>query len=282
MIVASQETTIAVMVEGVDARRYLHSQLSNDIANLAPGSVCHSLLLEPAGKVVALLRVACISDDEFALEFDTAVDEAVAASVVTRLSRFLIRTKATIEARIVDVVRLRSTDDEIIPESIRVMPTARLAWGGDGRAVDMVGAGRHDVEMFVAGRHDVEMVDGDVVWVDDANTVIESERVRQGWPANGREINAGETIPASLGVVPMSVSFTKGCYPGQELVERMDSRGSTAPRTLRVIDVVEGALGSELVVDGAVVGTITSRAGGRGLAFVDRMIDIGVRVSPPN
>jgi folate-binding protein YgfZ len=113
--------------------------------------------------------------------------------------------------------------------------------------------------------------------------------VRAGWPANGREIVAGETIPASLGVVPVAVSFTKGCYPGQELVERMDSRGSTAPRTLRIIedsalgvgdDVVVAGVADAGVADGAVVGVVTSAAGGRALAFVDRAIEFGVRVTP--
>ncbi len=54
----------------------------------------------------------------------------------------------------------------------------------------------------------------------------------------GTEIVPAETIPASLGeVVRVAVSFTKGCYPGQELVERMDSRGSSAPQVLRRVDV---------------------------------------------
>jgi folate-binding protein YgfZ len=110
--------------------------------------------------------------------------------------------------------------------------------------------------------------------------VIEVERVRAGWPANGREIVAGETIPASLGVVPVAVSFTKGCYPGQELVERMDSRGSTAPRTLRIIEDSALGVGDDVVVAGDVVGVVTSAAGGRALAFVDRAIEFGVRVTP--
>ena len=52
----------------------------------------------------------------------------------------------------------------------------------------------------------------------------------------GAEILPGETIPAETGLAETAISFTKGCYPGQELVERMDSRGSTAPRHLTVLD----------------------------------------------
>ena len=67
-----------------------------------------------------------------------------------------------------------------------------------------------------------------------------------------------DTIPAEAGqwVVDASVSFTKGCFTGQELVARIDSRGGNVPRHLRILDV-EGAApapGTELELDGAIVG----------------------------
>jgi folate-binding Fe-S cluster repair protein YgfZ len=70
--------------------------------------------------------------------------------------------------------------------------------------------------------------------------------------------------------VPIAVSFTKGCYPGQELVERMDSRGATAPFVLRDIDDSGYAPGDPYIVDGVEVGRVTSVAGGRALAYVRR------------
>ena len=70
--------------------------------------------------------------------------------------------------------------------------------------------------------------------------------------------------PAETGVVDVAVDFRKGCYPGQELVERMDSRGATAPRSLRVLDVADGARpGDPIEHDGQRVGVLTSVAGGR-------------------
>ena len=65
----------------------------------------------------------------------------------------------------------------------------------------------------------------------------------------------GETIPAETGVAEAAVDFKKGCYPGQELVERMDSRGAGAPRRLRILDVDDGAKpGDRIVLDGATSG----------------------------
>jgi folate-binding protein YgfZ len=103
--------------------------------------------------------------------------------------------------------------------------------------------------------------------------------------ADGGEIVPGQTIPAVTGVVPVAVNFTKGCYPGQELVERMDSRGADAPMSLRIVDVPAGTVGGDpLVVDGVEVGTITSVSpqGGLALGMVRRGHDVGrPPVQPP-
>lgn len=108
--------------------------------------------------------------------------------------------------------------------------------------------------------------------------VIEAARIVAGWPRMGAEIVAGETIPATTGVVPFAVNFTKGCYPGQELVERMDSRGADAPQRLVVLDVEAGAAAGDSIVVGDVeVGMITSvsPAGQVAIALVKRGVEIG-------
>jgi folate-binding protein YgfZ len=102
----------------------------------------------------------------------------------------------------------------------------------------------------------------------------------------GREISES-TIPAELGqwVIDQSVSFTKGCFTGQELVARIDSRGGNVPKRLRVIDVQGEAtppVGAALTVDGKPAGELTSVAvsadSGRAvaLAFVPRAIEAPV------
>lgn len=104
----------------------------------------------------------------------------------------------------------------------------------------------------------------------------EHARIELGWPRLGAEITPGQTIPAGTGVTRLAVSFTKGCYPGQELVERMDSRAAEAPRSLRRVDVADGSgPGDPILDDGAEVGVLTSVAGGRGLGWVKRSSDVG-------
>ena len=96
-------------------------------------------------------------------------------------------------------------------------------------------------------------------------------RIAAGWPLMGAEIVPGETIPAEVGLDDVAISFTKGCYPGQELVERMDSRGSTAPRHLVVLPKLEGdAPGAAVSQGGAPIGVITSVGATRVLAYLKR------------
>ena len=113
----------------------------------------------------------------------------------------------------------------------------------------------------------------------DAPPRNESERIELGWPAMGHELVPGETVPQGTGLTRVAVSFTKGCYPGQELVERMDSRGAEAPRTLRRLDVPDGSVQGDPVRDGdQVVGEITSVVLTRALGWVKRSSGVGEQV----
>ncbi|NNE11985.1 MAG: hypothetical protein HKN41_07025 [Ilumatobacter sp.] len=104
----------------------------------------------------------------------------------------------------------------------------------------------------------------------------EAARIEAGWPRLGWEIVPGETIPGGTGLARLAVNYTKGCYPGQELVERMDSRQAQAPRTLRRLDVPAGTRpGDPVLDDGQEVGSVTSVAGERALGWVKRSSDVG-------
>ena len=103
----------------------------------------------------------------------------------------------------------------------------------------------------------------------------EADRIAHGWPAMGVELN-GTVIPGETGLIDMTVSFTKGCYTGQELVARVDSRGGNVPRHLRSLRVSEPSpefvVGAQLLHDGKGVGAISSVVGSSGLAYVHRTV----------
>lgn len=225
-----------ITVTGGDAVSYLHSQLSQDVASMEPGEVRQSFLLEPNGRVVALVRVTSAARDRFVLDAEAGTAEAV----VARLNRFKIRVSVEIESRRQTWRAVRG----LAPGEAARIEAAIPAWRGNGTAVDLFASGA---------------VLPDWVRKGDADE-LEWERIRAAWPAWGREITA-ESIPAETGVVELAVSFTKGCYPGQELVERMDSRGTSAPRMVVALRcAAEVQPGDDVSLDGEVVGSYTSVA----------------------
>jgi folate-binding protein YgfZ len=227
-----------VAVVGADARSYLHGQVSQDIQSLQAGDSRWTLVLTPNGRVDVLARVLCTADDRFELDTEAGFGDVLAA----RLNRFRIRVKAEIEQSTLDFF---TNCESTTPNTASTAHSSRIGWWDRGCWLDALPSGASSSATF-----------------DD----YERARVAAGWPAMGSEIVPGERIPAEIAVVPVAVDFTKGCYPGQELVERMDSRGSAAPRQLRVVTVEDGQ--HEDV-------ELTSVAGDRALAYVKRGVAVG-------
>jgi tRNA-modifying protein YgfZ len=111
----------------------------------------------------------------------------------------------------------------------------------------------------------------------------EAARIEAGVPVMGAELTE-RTIPAETGLVEMTVSFTKGCYTGQELVARIDSRGSHVARNLRGLRLSGPATaGSPLEAGGKTAGVLTSVArspasGWVGLGYVNRNVEVSAVV----
>lgn len=125
-----------------------------------------------------------------------------------------------------------------------------------------------------------EQIPEPVSWPGISDPADERQRILAGMPRMGAEITP-ETIPAECGqtMIEQAVSFTKGCYTGQELVARIDSRGGNVPRPVRVLRA-EGDMraGAAVVCGGAEVGRVTSAAGDVGLAPLKRAVQIGASV----
>lgn len=258
-------------VAGADAVTFLQGQLSADVAALAPGGSTWSLLLEPQGKVDAWVRVWRRDADGGGAEVLIDVDGGYGEEVAARLSRFLLRV-----------------DVEVAP----LAWTALALRGPRSSSVDVSGTGAELVgAVDWSGVPGIDLLGPDVRPPGGVRVAtpaaLESLRVECGWPAMGRELDP-TVIPAEAGqwLVDASVSFTKGCYTGQELVARIDSRGGNTPRRLRgvVVDVAGGGdrrlppEGAAVVVDGEERGRLTSVAaspalGAVALAYVHRSVE---------
>ena len=229
-----------VEVAGRDAAAFLHSQLAQDVASMRDGEARPSLLLDPSGRAVSVVRVVRDGAERFVL--DTEVGSG--APTAERLARFKIRIAADLRVGSSEFVAVRRATGVVAPGALP-------AWWCDGSAVDLRGV--EPPQGIPRGTH----------------AMLEHERIVSAWPLFGTDVELG-AIPAETGLVPHAVSFTKGCYPGQELVERMDSRGAGAPnRVVAVRCEVPPSPGDDVVVDGAVRGRWTSVSvlGGECVAF---------------
>jgi len=257
---AAWTTRDAIHVEGPDTIAYLQGQLSQDVDDVAVGTASWSLLLQPNGKTVAWLRLTRVGEQEVVLDGDAGSGDPVLA----RLERFKLRTKAMFAP-------MFATPCLAVRGVTPASATAALpiVWPGVA-GYDQLGASA--------------AVPADVDVRDDAG--YELARIEAGVPAFGRELTE-DTIPVELGqwLIDASVSFTKGCYAGQELVARIDSRGGNVPRPVRRLVIDGRALAGDAVVAGdQTIGTLTSSAwsGERGvtlaLAPLPRAADGPLRV----
>lgn len=240
-----------VAVRGPDAAGYLQGQVSQDLDPLTVGGSAPALLLQPDGKLAALVRVTRVAADGYVLDTEAGFGQVVA----DRLLRFRLRTKVDVEPLRWPCVALRGAAVPPAVESGRDGGPWELTveWNG-ARGVDRIGPSA-----------DAGLPAG-ACWVPDA--AWEALRVEAGIPVMGRELD-DRTIAAEAGLVERAVSFTKGCYTGQELVARLDARGSRVAR--RLVGLVadpggtedpDGLVGASLWAEGrdAPAGRCTSAA----------------------
>jgi folate-binding protein YgfZ len=248
-----------VAAAGPEAATFLQGQLSQDILVLADGGSAWSWLLAPTGKVDALVRVSRLASDDWVLDTDRGWGDAVS----TRLTRFKLRTKVELSARPWPVLGLRGAASDPTSagppgESLEVPAWPALT------GVDLIGPAPAVPEG----------------WPVMPGAEYEAIRIGAGIPKMGAELT-DKTIPGETGLIEQTVSFTKGCYTGQELVARIDSRGGHVPRRLCLLVPAGPVEPGSTLVDGAgaTAGTITSVAhssatGWVALGYVRRGVEV--------
>ena len=265
----------AVLVTGPDAFSFLQALVSADLDPVLDGHGVSSLLLTPHGKLDVAFRLLRVGDDAW-LDCDPGTGEQLAAS----LNRFRIRVKAevidrTAEWGMVSVIGPAAADaipgahPEALHEHV-ALDGARLVRTEHG--FDIVGP-QAAVDAITR-----ELTASGVAAV--GPVAYDAFRIDTGIPLQPFDIDE-RTIPQEAFLELEAVSFTKGCFLGQELVCRIDSRGHVN-RFLRHITGIDGEWpvpGTEIVVAGKVVGEITSVAppelGVGALGYVRREVEPG-------
>jgi aminomethyltransferase len=282
-------------VTGSDRVRWLQGQITNDVAKLASGQGCYALVLTVKGRIVADLHVLA-RDDRFWLETGAAAlaavrerlertivaDDVALADASERFARLALEGPAA--ARI--LAAAAGIASPPAPESARELeiagrPAFAWAFGFTGLpgfqlllAPDAAAPAR--AALLAAGS-----AHGLVEAGPEAREIL---RVESGVPALGSELH-GEVFPAEARVIERAVSFAKGCYTGQEIVERIRSRGNVNYHLVGLrFEADPPAPGSALESDdGRRVGEVTSvarspEAGAIGLGYLRRELEAPGRV----
>lgn len=229
-----------ISVVGSDAVSFLQGILSQDIEKMEMGSVARSFLLNPGGKLTALLWV--LRGDEWV---GVVSDAGLGALVAETLNYYRIRVKADVN---VDDRSGWSLVGPTAADELEIGPGwvdrngSLLAAAPMAELPRVIGFGERPEGAVLAGQI--------------AYTAV---RVETGEPIMNVDVDE-KTIPQETGLVGDAVSFSKGCYLGQELVARIDSRGHVN-RHLRGVVLAENVLppdGAEVWLGDRMAGTLTS------------------------
>ncbi|MBS1679521.1 MAG: folate-binding protein YgfZ [Actinobacteria bacterium] len=269
-------------VLGPDGTEYLQGQLTNDVAAIGVGEGQYAALLDRKGHMQADLRVLRVGTEAILLDTEPAAKDAVLRHLTMySIGRDVQVADATAERGAISLIGPRAVEIAGTPPLRRFANQATTVAG-----VDVVAVGTRDgIDLLLplADRERVVATLTDAGAVEVSPEAVEILRVESGVPRFGAEMDAG-TMPAEAGIVEDAVSFTKGCYIGQETVARLHYKGKPNRhlRGLRLSGAAEpGAalrLGEKEV--GTLGGAVVSPARGPiGLAILRREAEPGVEVA---
>ena len=250
-----------VRVSGIDARDFLNGLVTTDVTLLQPGLGRFGALLTPQGKIILDFLITETAVDE-AGGFLIDCPRALAQGLADKLGFYKLRAKVAVEnlSDRLGVLAVWDGEPAVKPDPAfadprhsvlgwRILVPEKLAQ----QTADLIGA---------------ELVD---------HSAYEAHRIALGVPRGGLDFSYGDAFPHETNMDRLhGVDFDKGCYVGQEVVSRMQHRGTARTRTVRV--VVEGASpepGAVILAGDKQVGSMGSSAGGAGLALIriDRVAD---------
>ena len=256
---------------GSEAREFLHGQVSNDIEALEPGHGCYAAFLTPKGKMLGDLRVLNLGDELF-LDTERVSLQALFNMIRNyKLGRDVELHKRTVERGLLSLVG-PGARAAVGAHDLGTAEHANAAGEIGGVPVRLVATAAGVDVICDAERTDDVKAALDVPEV--SETAAEVVRVESGRPRYGLDLDES-VIPQEAALNERAVSFTKGCYVGQETVARLFYRGKPN-RHLRGLRLSEPAeTGDELRLGERVVGRLGSSVvsparGPIGLAIVRR------------
>jgi len=197
-----------IRVTGEDRARLLHAMTTNHVQGMKPGEVQYTFFLNAQGQIQADAWILCF-EDHFLID----VEPQTRQSLYDRLDRFIIADDVTLE----DVTEQTYSLGLEGPDALRIA-------GGTGVAISFTGAPGVRIYGPVEGKDAVQEELAHAGAVEATADDAETSRVMHFTPRYGRDIT-DRSLPQETQQIKSAVHFQKGCYLGQEIVERVRSRG---------------------------------------------------------
>jgi len=250
-----------VKVFGEDARNFLNGLVTTDVTRLEPGSGRFGALLTPQGKIVVDFLITEATAGQGG-GFLIDCPRALAPGLAAKLGFYKLRAKVAVEN---------------LSESLGVI----AAWDGDfAMKPDLAFADPRGPELGwrILAPEDLTQKVADLIGADLVDSSeYEAHRIAAGVPRGGLDFIYGDAFPHETNMDRLSgVDFDKGCYVGQEVVSRMQHRGTARTRIIRVtLDGPRPEPGTTILAGDKPVGTMGSAADHKGLALMrtDRVAD---------
>jgi folate-binding protein YgfZ len=271
-----------LLISGGEAAEYLQGQLTQDVEALAPGEGAYAALLDRKGHMQADLRVLRLAPDEVWLDTEPEGLEAARKHLqMYKIGRDTDVADVSAERAILSLIGPRSADlaaTAVLPEHASeeaLVGGVECLAAGTAAGIDLICATAEAEKLrdglLAAGAAEVSAAAAEIL------------RIEAGVPRFGAEMGT-ETMPAEAGIVEAAVSFTKGCYIGQETVARLHYKGRPN-RHLRGLRLsAPASSGAELRLGEKEVGRLGGSAvspalGPIGLAIVRREAEPGTELA---
>ena len=250
-----------VKVSGEDARNFLNGLVTADVTMLQPGLGRFGALLTPQGKItVDFLITEAPSGHGGGFLIDCP--RVLAQALADKLGFYKLRAKVTVEN---------------LSDSVGVL----AAWDGEpAMKPDLAFADPRNTALGwrILAPEELKQKVADLIGADLVDSAVyEAHRIASGVPRGGLDFMYGDAFPHETNMDRLNgVDFDKGCYVGQEVVSRMQHRGTARTRTVRVVlEDFSPEAGTAILAGEKPVGTIGSTSGQNGLALirVDRAAD---------
>jgi folate-binding protein YgfZ len=255
-----------VKVAGSEARRFLHGIVTSDVEGLSPGQSRYAALLTPQGKVIADFMIAEAADGG---GFFIDCPRALVAALTEKLVFYRLRAKLTIEDLSDRLGVMAAWDGSGTTECGLLYPDPRLP------ALGLRCILPPDLAAEATAELGATLADA---------PAYEAYRIALGVPRGGVDFAYGDVFPHDVDMDQLGgIDFAKGCYIGQEVVSRMEHRGSARSRIVAVIyDEFAPEAGMPVMAGDKIIGVLGSTAQRRGLAMLrlDRLEDALAAATP--